>query len=158
MRLLTPGPCDSRAPSRTCTQVIAVNQDPLGVAGDLVHSEGQLEVYAAPMADGSRAVVMLNAGSGDGNFAKKEPMEVSLSEVQWAHGVRAGLYVISRCAPSCGAGQVCRIKDASHRNSRCAAVALRVAGLQRRYCGYRPRPVRQKGTASAAPCMVLCRH
>lgn len=37
-----------------------MNQDVLGVAGDLVHKEGPKEIYAAPLADGSRAVLLLN--------------------------------------------------------------------------------------------------
>lgn len=41
-------------------EVIAVNQDPLGVAGDLLWQEGPARVYAGPLADGSRAVVMGN--------------------------------------------------------------------------------------------------
>eukprot|EP01025_Chloroclados_australasicus_P043746 TRINITY_DN4691_c0_g1_i16.p1 TRINITY_DN4691_c0_g1~~TRINITY_DN4691_c0_g1_i16.p1 ORF type:complete len:467 (+),score=42.17 TRINITY_DN4691_c0_g1_i16:78-1478(+) len=41
-------------------EVIAVNQDLLGVAGDLVKKQGYQEVYAAPLFDGSRAVVFLN--------------------------------------------------------------------------------------------------
>eukprot|EP01025_Chloroclados_australasicus_P027793 TRINITY_DN274_c3_g1_i1.p1 TRINITY_DN274_c3_g1~~TRINITY_DN274_c3_g1_i1.p1 ORF type:complete len:309 (+),score=32.69 TRINITY_DN274_c3_g1_i1:344-1270(+) len=41
-------------------EVIAVNQDPLGVAGDLISKQGFMEVYAAPLSDGSRAVVLLN--------------------------------------------------------------------------------------------------
>ncbi|KAL4452501.1 hypothetical protein ABPG75_008163 [Micractinium tetrahymenae] len=44
-------------------EVIAINQDSLGVPGDLVWVEGDLRVYAAPLAGGSRAVVLLNAGS-----------------------------------------------------------------------------------------------
>jgi len=40
--------------------VIAVSQDKLGIAGDLIWKEGPDEVYAAPLADGSRAVVLFN--------------------------------------------------------------------------------------------------
>jgi len=41
-------------------ELIAVNQDPLGVAGDLVWKEGPNEVWAGPLADGGRAVVLFN--------------------------------------------------------------------------------------------------
>ncbi|CAL5220459.1 g2480 [Coccomyxa viridis] len=41
-------------------EVIAINQDPLGVAGDLVWKQGPQEIYAAPLQGGSRAVVMFN--------------------------------------------------------------------------------------------------
>ncbi|KAL3147729.1 hypothetical protein ABBQ32_002471 [Trebouxia sp. C0010 RCD-2024] len=44
----------------TAPEVIAVNQDPLGVAGDLVWKQGPLEVYAGPLHGGSRAVVLFN--------------------------------------------------------------------------------------------------
>jgi alpha-galactosidase len=41
-------------------ELIAVNQDPLGVAGDLIWKEGPNEVWAGPLDDGSRAVVLFN--------------------------------------------------------------------------------------------------
>ncbi|KAK9834859.1 hypothetical protein WJX81_004379 [Elliptochloris bilobata] len=41
-------------------EVIAVNQDPLGVAGDLVWKQGPMEVYAGPLAGSARAVVLFN--------------------------------------------------------------------------------------------------
>jgi len=40
--------------------IIAVNQDSMGVSGDLIWKRGPDEVYAAPLADGSRAVVLFN--------------------------------------------------------------------------------------------------
>eukprot|EP00884_Botryococcus_braunii_P001120 jgi/Botrbrau1/11008/Bobra.101_1s0006.1 len=39
-------------------EVIEVNQDPLGVAGDLVWKQGPYEVYAGPLKGGGRAVVL----------------------------------------------------------------------------------------------------
>ncbi|BDA44947.1 Alpha-galactosidase [Coccomyxa sp. Obi] len=44
----------------TAEEVIAVNQDKLGVAGDLIWKRGPTEVYAGPLEDGSRAVVLFN--------------------------------------------------------------------------------------------------
>eukprot|EP00891_Asterochloris_glomerata_P004554 jgi/Astpho2/4554/e_gw1.00067.147.1_t len=41
-------------------EVIAVNQDDLGIAGDLIWKQGPLEAYAGPMAGGSRAAVLFN--------------------------------------------------------------------------------------------------
>ncbi|CAL8470506.1 g10048 [Coccomyxa elongata] len=41
-------------------EIIAVNQDPLGVAGDRVWKQGPYEVWAAPLAGGARAVVLFN--------------------------------------------------------------------------------------------------
>jgi alpha-galactosidase len=44
--------------------VIAVHQDPLGSQGR-VHKDGELEVWAKTMRDGSRAVVLLNRGTSE---------------------------------------------------------------------------------------------
>ncbi len=41
-------------------EVIAVDQDPLGMQGRKVHDDGDLEVWAKQLADGSRAVALLN--------------------------------------------------------------------------------------------------
>jgi len=41
-------------------EVIAVSQDSLGVQGDLVYQFGPLQVWATPLSDGSRAVVLYN--------------------------------------------------------------------------------------------------
>jgi alpha-galactosidase len=44
--------------------VIAIDQDPAGVQGTLVSSSGEGQVWVKPLADGSRAVALLNRGSG----------------------------------------------------------------------------------------------
>ena len=44
-------------------EVIAVDQDPLGMAGRKVWDDGAREVWMRPLADGSRAVVLFNRGS-----------------------------------------------------------------------------------------------
>lgn len=44
----------------TNREVIAVDQDPLGRQGSRVRDDGDLEVWARPLADGSRAVILLN--------------------------------------------------------------------------------------------------
>ena len=44
-------------------EVLAVDQDPAGVQGTLVSSSGNGEVWVKPLADGSRAVALLNRGS-----------------------------------------------------------------------------------------------
>eukprot|EP00775_Hariotina_reticulata_P007706 gene7706-7905_t len=41
-------------------EVIAINQDPLGVAGDIIWKEGPAEIWAAPLAGGERAVILFN--------------------------------------------------------------------------------------------------
>jgi alpha-galactosidase len=46
----------------TNREVIAVNQDSLGVQGHRVRRDGDSNVWAKPLRDGSRAVVLLNRG------------------------------------------------------------------------------------------------
>jgi alpha-galactosidase len=43
-------------------EVIAVDQDPAGIEGDRILSDGDREVWVRPLADGSRAVVLFNRG------------------------------------------------------------------------------------------------
>jgi alpha-galactosidase len=47
----------------TNTEVIAVNQDKLGQEGRRVKKDGDLEVWAKEMADGSRTVILFNRGT-----------------------------------------------------------------------------------------------
>ena len=48
----------------TNAEVIALDQDPLGLQGTLVRSEGQVDILAKPLAEcGGRAVVMWNRGT-----------------------------------------------------------------------------------------------
>jgi alpha-galactosidase len=44
----------------TNREVIAIDQDPLGKQGDRVSAEGPLEIWAKPLADGSKAVGVFN--------------------------------------------------------------------------------------------------
>ena len=53
----------------TNKEVIAVNQDPLGMQGRRVKKNGDSEVWAKQMKDGSRAVVLLNRGAADTDIA-----------------------------------------------------------------------------------------
>jgi Alpha galactosidase A/Alpha galactosidase C-terminal beta sandwich domain len=43
-------------------EVVAIDQDPLGAQGTLLASEGAGQVWVKPLADGSRAVALLNRG------------------------------------------------------------------------------------------------
>ena len=45
--------------------VIAVDQDPLGQQGQRVWKDGETEVWSKQLADGGRAVVLLNRGPND---------------------------------------------------------------------------------------------
>ena len=49
----------------TNREVIAVDQDALGREGERVRKDGDLEVWAKQLQDGSRAVVLLNRGSAE---------------------------------------------------------------------------------------------
>jgi alpha-galactosidase len=55
-------PADVRA-TLTNPEVIAVDQDPLGMQGRKVADDGAREVWMKPLADGSRAVILFNRGT-----------------------------------------------------------------------------------------------
>ena len=77
--------------NQTNTEVIAVNQDKLGREGHRVKKDGDREVWSKPLADGSRAVILLNRGAAEAetNVAWEEigyPAHLS-AQVRdlWAH-------------------------------------------------------------------------
>jgi len=49
----------------TNKEVIAIDQDPLGREGERVAKNGDLEVWAKQLKDGSRAVLLLNRGASE---------------------------------------------------------------------------------------------
>jgi alpha-galactosidase len=49
----------------TNKEVIAVNQDPLGMQGRRVRKNGAIDVWAKQLKDGNRAVVLFNRGEGE---------------------------------------------------------------------------------------------
>jgi alpha-galactosidase len=53
----------------TNKEVIAVDQDALGREGERVSKNGDVEVWAKQLADGSRAVVLLNRGSAEAEIS-----------------------------------------------------------------------------------------
>jgi alpha-galactosidase len=53
----------------TNKEVIAVNQDPLGIQARRVKKDGDREVWSKQLADGSRAVILFNRSSADQNIA-----------------------------------------------------------------------------------------
>jgi alpha-galactosidase len=53
----------------TNKEVIAINQDPLGRQASRVWKDGNLEVWAKPMKDGSRAVLLLNRGASEAEIS-----------------------------------------------------------------------------------------
>ncbi len=61
----------------TAPEVIAVDQDPLGLQGDLVRADEGTEVWARPLADGSRAVVLFDRDE------RPREIAVAWSELGW---------------------------------------------------------------------------
>ncbi|KAJ6822591.1 alpha-galactosidase-like [Iris pallida] len=53
------------------SEVIAVNQDKLGVQGKKVKSNGDLEVWAGPLTGGRKAIVLWNRSSGHASITAK---------------------------------------------------------------------------------------
>src|ERR1043165_533417 len=53
----------------TNNEVIAVNQDPLGLQGRRVYRNGEQEVWSRQLADGGRAVVLFNRGAKDAEIS-----------------------------------------------------------------------------------------
>ena len=67
----------------TNAEAIAIDQDPLGVQGRRVRDEGAKEVWMKPLADGSRAVILLNRGS------EESPMTVEWQDIGLFPGTNA---------------------------------------------------------------------
>jgi alpha-galactosidase len=63
-------------------EVIAVDQDPLGVEGHRVWQEGPLEVWMKPLADGSKAVGLFNRS------VSGLPISVSFAALGVGHSAR----------------------------------------------------------------------
>ena len=75
----------------TNKEVIAINQDSLGREGHRVWKESDLEIWAKPMQDGSRAVLLLNRGAGESEItapwtalAYPDHLSASVRDL-WAH-------------------------------------------------------------------------
>lgn len=52
-------------------EVIAINQDPLGVQGHRVSAAGHHEVWSGPLANGDMAVILFNRGDSAANITAK---------------------------------------------------------------------------------------
>jgi alpha-galactosidase len=55
----------------TNREVIAVDQDPLGVQGRKVWDDGPREVWVKPLADGSKAVILFNRGTEESTLTAR---------------------------------------------------------------------------------------
>ena len=64
-------------------EVIAIDQDALGVQGDRVHATGPFEVWMKPLQDGSKAVALFNRSESD------YPITVQLKDVGFDGPVQA---------------------------------------------------------------------
>ena len=64
-------------------EVIAVDQDPLGKAGDRVWAVGQLELWSKPLKDGAVAVALFNRVTGP------TKMTFTLSDIGWQGPAKA---------------------------------------------------------------------
>ena len=65
-------------------EVLAIDQDPAGRQGDRVWSQGPLEVWSRPLADGSIAVGLFNRNQG----AVEVPLDLKLLGLTRATRVR----------------------------------------------------------------------
>ena len=99
--------CDIRSISAETMNIltnhdaIAVNQDSLGVQGHKVRSDGNLEIWAGPLNDGSMAAILLNRGTTkaevtitNADLGWEEKDEFSIYDI-WLHrnvGVFTGKY------------------------------------------------------------------
>ncbi len=54
-------------------EVITVDQDPLGQHGRRIRDDGDLEVWARPLADGSRAVILFNRSAAPASVSVAWP-------------------------------------------------------------------------------------
>ena len=93
----------------TNKEVIAVDQDPLGKQASRVRDDGDLEVWARPLADGTRAVILLNRGVKEAqvtvNWADigyPKTLEAKVRDL-WQHK-DAGTFKGSYTAPVAGHG------------------------------------------------------
>lgn len=64
-------------------EVIAINQDPLGVQGRRISKDGDREVWVKPLSGGGRAVLLLNRGT--------QPVQIAVdwSQLDYPAGLRA---------------------------------------------------------------------
>ena len=69
----------------TQREVIAINQDPAGRQGDRVYAEGPYEIWARPLADGSKAVGVFNRQD---MWTKEAVLHVDLARVGFPKGGR----------------------------------------------------------------------
>jgi alpha-galactosidase len=70
----------------TNRDVIAIDQDPLGKQASRIYSDGEVEVWTRPLAHGSLAIAVLNAG--DSRYST-HPFHLNLAKLR-LHGTQTG--------------------------------------------------------------------
>uniref|UniRef100_A0A2N9FCU0 alpha-galactosidase n=1 Tax=Fagus sylvatica TaxID=28930 RepID=A0A2N9FCU0_FAGSY len=95
--------CDVRAMDNVTfellsnTEVIAVNQDKVGVQGKKVKQDGDLEVWAAPLSNNEVAIVLWNKGSSNATVTVYwsdiglKPATVVSARNLWAHSTQSSV-------------------------------------------------------------------
>ena len=86
----------------TNKEVIAIDQDPLGVQGNRVRKDGDIEVWSKQLADGSRAVVLLNRSDG------AKDMTVNWTDIGYPASFKAKCMISGRTRMSAASRGVTR--------------------------------------------------
>ncbi len=69
----------------TNREVIAIDQDPAGIQGDRLRTEGPFEIWVKPLADGSKAVGLFNRQD---DFIKSGEIDLNLAELGLGEAVQ----------------------------------------------------------------------
>ena len=67
----------------TNRELVALNQDPLGASAELVRDDGDLQVYSKALADGSKAVLLLNRGGVTADMTVSPRRDLGLAWSQY---------------------------------------------------------------------------
>ncbi|WP_020579013.1 alpha-galactosidase [Actinopolymorpha alba] len=88
------------------TELIEVDQDPLGIQGAPIRSEGGLHVFVKPLVDGSRAIALFNENDGPAEISTTAA-EIGLESASsylvrdlWAHTVQESSGAVSADLPA----------------------------------------------------------
>ena len=71
----------------TNDEVIAINQDKIGIQGKKMKTMGTSEIWAGPLSDGSKAVILLNRG----NNTAQTDITVEWSDIGWKNSMVSSL-------------------------------------------------------------------
>ena len=92
----------------TNKEVIAVNQDPLGIQGNRIKKDGDKEVWVKQLKDGSRTVILFNRGGAE------EKISFSWEDIGYPHHLRATVRDLWRHTDSANATGEFSASVASH--------------------------------------------